>query len=81
MTYAVLILLVVAALIAVFLVIANRDANQAIKKRNFDHVTPGTRSQLAIVPKEARVSGNVASSNAPSESVHQVFGTTSGRVK
>ena len=86
MTYALVTLLVVGALIAILLVIVNRDANQTIKKRNFERVAQGTRSHLTIVPKDKNtaastlVSANVAGSNASAESVQQVFGT-SGRVQ
>jgi hypothetical protein len=85
-TYALATLVVVGVLIAILLVIVNRDANQTIKKRNFDRVAQGTRPRLVIVPKEQNtaatttVSANVAGSSWPGESTTQSFGT-SGRVQ
>ena len=88
MTYALVTLIVVGVLIAILLVIVNRDANQTIKKRNFERVAQGTRPHLVKVPKETNmaatslVSANVAGSSSLAESsVQEVSFGTSGRVQ
>jgi hypothetical protein len=79
-------LTIVVALIAAFLVVANRHANKVIKNRRFEHVVRGTGSHLTIVPYDKntavaiQTSGNVANS-WPVESMQAASFGSSGRVQ
>ena len=86
MTFAFTTLAVVAVLITVFLVVANRHANEVIKKRSFELVAQGTRSHLTIVPSDKNTaaatftSANAANSWRSEPAQAASFGT-SGRVQ
>jgi hypothetical protein len=79
-------LAVAAVLITGFLVLANRHANDVIKKRSFERVAQGTRPYLRIVPPDKNTAGatltsaNVANS-WPSEPAQAASFGTSGRVQ
>jgi len=85
-TFGFVILVAVGVLIAIFLIAANRDANQTIKKQHFERVAQGTRSHLAIVPNEkntaavAPATANFANLWSGESAQAASFGT-SGRVQ
>ena len=85
MTYAFGTLVVVAILILAFLVIANRHANEVIRKRDFERVAHGTKPHLAIVPIDkntaAENSGSTNAANWRGHTAQAASLRTSGRVQ